>query len=75
MSLDTQQTNAGADVRTMEGWLPLLNAANQRYGWQLDQPALYALAIVALPHLSRATSTLQAYAILWSVYCRLYPEQ
>ncbi|MCS6880423.1 MAG: hypothetical protein RMK84_05325 [Oscillochloridaceae bacterium] len=57
--------------RLLEGWLPLAQEANQRYGWELDAPALERLIISAAPALGLARSSFEAYAILWGAYTRL----
>ncbi|MBX0330729.1 hypothetical protein K2Z83_24020 [Oscillochloris sp. ZM17-4] len=57
--------------RLIEGWLPLAQEANQRYGWDLDAPALESLIMSAATALERAGSTVASYAILWFAYQRL----
>lgn len=63
--------DAGKCQRLLEGWLPLAQEANQRYGWELDAPALERLIISAAPALGLARSSFEAYAILWGAYTRL----
>jgi hypothetical protein len=60
----------GARHRLLEGWLPLAQEANTRYGWALDGPALEALVLRAAQPLGRARSAFEAYAILWATYTR-----
>ncbi|NNJ11952.1 hypothetical protein EKD04_016585 [Chloroflexales bacterium ZM16-3] len=59
--------------RLLEGWLPLAQDANQRYGWQLNAPALEALVLAAAPTLLHASSALAARAILWRAYYKGKP--
>lgn len=54
--------------RLLEGWLPLAQTANERYGWGLGASALEALVVAAAPRLLHAQSALDAQAILWSAY-------
>lgn len=56
--------------RLIEGWLPLVQEANQLYGWGLDGATIEQLIALAGPALAQAESVLAARAILWSVYHR-----
>lgn len=62
-----------ADLRLLEGWLPLAAAANARYGWGLGAAALEALILRAAPRLAQAESALAAAAILWVEHRREQP--
>lgn len=57
--------------RLLEGWLPLAQEANLRYGWGLDAVGLEVLILGAAPALRHVQSTFEAYAILWSSYSRM----
>ncbi len=69
MSADEQARDPGARQRLVEGWLPLAQQANQRYGWGLDGAALEALILRAAARLGQARTSLEAYAALWGA-CR-----
>ena len=55
-------------LRLLEGWLPLAQAASRHYGLGLDAPALEALVLRAAPLLRQAGSPLAAHAMLWMIY-------
>ncbi len=61
--------------RLLEGWLPLAQEANRRYGWDLDAVALEHLVISAAPSLALARSAFEACAILWGVHARLQRDE
>ncbi len=65
-----QHQNQTAQQRLLEGWLPLAQEANLRYGWELDAASLETLILDAAPALQHVRSTFEAYAILWSSYSR-----
>ena len=56
--------------RLLEGWLPLAQEANLRYGWGLEAAALETLILSAAPALGSARSALEACAILWANHTR-----
>lgn len=67
----TSPSGPGPDgQRQIEGWLPLAQDANERYGWGLDAAALEAIIQRAAARLGQAGSSLAAYAILWATYHR-----
>lgn len=75
MSSRAQLESSNNDqLRLLEGWLPLAEEVNNQYGWSLDARAIEALILRAAPALRRAHSTLEARAMLWSTYQRLYSE-
>lgn len=67
-SVAEQRQDHTAQQRLLEGWLPLAQEANLRYGWGLDAAGLEALILGAAPPLQHVRSTFEAYAILWSSY-------
>jgi hypothetical protein len=60
--------------RLIEGWLPLAQAANERYGWGLGAQGLETLIVRAATRLGNAGSALAAQAILWSTYQHEHPD-
>lgn len=68
MSASDGPPEGGGQQRLLEGWLPLAQEASARYGWALAAPELEALILAAAQSLGRARSTLEACAVLWSVY-------
>jgi len=75
MTSDDAPLDPGQRQRLLEGWLPLAQAASERYGWALDGPALEALILAAAPALGSARSALDAAAILWAVHARSLRER
>ncbi|NTU78493.1 MAG: hypothetical protein HGA45_03680 [Chloroflexales bacterium] len=60
----------GEHQRLLEGWLPLAQEADERYGWGLTATALEGMILAAAPRLRGAQSALEARAILWFAYQR-----
>ncbi len=69
--LPVAQALPDGQQRLLEGWLPLAQMANLRYGWGLSAADLEALIVVAAPRLRGAQSALEAQAILWFTCQRL----
>ena len=60
-----QAPHSYEQLRLLESWLPLAQAANERDGWGLDAATLEGLILAAAPALAGAESLVEAHAILW----------
>ncbi|PDW01323.1 hypothetical protein [Candidatus Viridilinea mediisalina] len=63
--METPYTDPTTRLRLLESWLPLVQAENERYGWQLAGPELEALILLAAPQLTTSTNLLTARVIIW----------
>lgn len=63
--MDETFPNTPAQLRLLESWLPLAQAASERYGWGYDSATLERLILLAAPSLRDAPTLLAAQALFW----------
>lgn len=70
ISPTTQHENPNR-LRLLEAWLPLAQAMNSEFGWQLDAAMLERIIFRAAPNLVRITSLADARAVLYYAYAQV----
>lgn len=66
----TQHDHANR-LRLLEAWLPLAQAMNTEFGWQLQAEALERIVLHAAPNLARITALADARAVLYYAHGQL----